>query len=142
MDRPTKRLKTEPDTSPPDAPSASSPLPSLSKSITPPPSRPQQQSTPAHAIPSPFQLTKIFAQSSLSGNNEDTVRLGDILGDPLIRECWQFNYMIDVDFVMSQFDADVRGLVKVKIVHGSWKREDGSRAAIEVSCSCFNTYGI
>lgn len=41
--------------------------------------------------------------------------------------------MFDVDFLMGQFDPDVRGLVKVKIVHGSWKREDGNRFAIEVS---------
>lgn len=50
----------------------------------------------------------------------------------MIRECWQFNYMIDVDFLMRQFDEDVRDLVQVKVVHGSWKREDGNRIAIEV----------
>lgn len=142
MDRPPKRLKKEPDTSALDA-SRTSPLPSLARSITPPPSRSQQPLAPAqikpkstnnpNSIPSPFQLTHIQAQSgSQSGNNVDTVRLGDILGDPMIRECWQFNYMIDVDFLMRQFDEDVRDLVQVKVVHGSWKREDGNRIAIEV----------
>jgi len=28
------------------------------------------------------------------------VGLRDILGDPMIRECWQFNYLFDVDFLM------------------------------------------
>lgn len=63
----------------------------------------------------------------------DTVRLRDILGDPMIRECWQFNYLIDVDFLMSQFDEDVRSLVSVKVVHGSWKREAPNRIRIDVS---------
>ena len=50
----------------------------------------------------------------------------------MIRECWQFNYCIDVDYLMSQFDEDVRGLVQVKVVHGSWKREAPNRIRIDV----------
>lgn len=68
-------------------------------------------------------------------NNEDTVRLRDILGDPMIRECWQFNYLFDVDFLMSQFDEDVRDLVSVKVVHGSWKSESDNKIRIDVSIS-------
>lgn len=67
----------------------------------------------------------------------DTVRLRDILGDPMIRECWQFNYLHDVDFLMSQFDEDTRGLVKVRVVHGSWQRENANKIRIEVSQSTF-----
>lgn len=63
----------------------------------------------------------------------DTVRLRDILGEPMIRECWQFNYLFDVDFLMSQFDEDVRSLVQVKVVHGSWERESANRIRVDVS---------
>jgi tyrosyl-DNA phosphodiesterase-1 len=43
-------------------------------------------------IPSPIQLTNIRDLPASSGNNVDTIRLRDILGDPMIRECWQFNF--------------------------------------------------
>lgn len=132
-------------------------LASLSRSITPPPqsrSRLKSQSSlDADAnnnlsdskngnnnnsncprlIPSPIQLTDIRDLPASSGNNVDTVRLRDILGDPMIRECWQFNYLFDVDFLMSQFDEDVRDLVQVKVVHGSWKKEAPNRIRIDVS---------
>jgi len=49
-------------------------------------------------IPSPIQLTWI--RDLDASKNVDTVGLDDILGDPLIRECWQFNYLFDVDFLM------------------------------------------
>ncbi len=49
-------------------------------------------------ISSPVQLTRI--RDLNASNNVDTVGLGEILGDPLIRECWQFNYLFDVDFLM------------------------------------------
>lgn len=48
--------------------------------------------------PSPIQLTRI--RDLDPSKNVDTVGLDDILGDPLIRECWQFNYLFDVDFLM------------------------------------------
>lgn len=34
---------------------------------------------------------------------------------------------------MDQFDDDVRSLVKVRVVHGSWKREAPNRVRIDVS---------
>lgn len=49
-------------------------------------------------IPSPVQLTRI--RDLDAAKNADTVGLEEILGDPLIRECWQFNYLFDVDFLM------------------------------------------
>lgn len=49
-------------------------------------------------IPSPVQLNNIVELPASS--NVDTVRLRDILGDPLISECWLFNYLFDVDFLM------------------------------------------
>ncbi len=49
-------------------------------------------------IPSPIQLNRISDLPASS--NVDTVSLRDLLGDPLISECWIFNYLFDVDFVM------------------------------------------
>ncbi|KAF3396904.1 hypothetical protein DPV78_007496 [Talaromyces pinophilus] len=83
-----------------------------------------------HIIRSPIQLTHIRDLSA--DKNIDTVQLHDILGDPMIRECWQFNYCFDVDFVMSQFDHDVKDHVQVKIVHGSWKQDSPNRIRIDV----------
>lgn len=76
-------------------------------------------------IPSPVQLTRI--RDLPASHNVDAVGLEDVLGDPLIRECWNFNFLFDLDFVMSKFDPDVRDLVKTKIVHGFWRREDEQR---------------
>lgn len=47
---------------------------------------------------SPIQLSTVNGLPASS--NIDTVSLGDILGDPLIKECWLFNYLFDVDFIM------------------------------------------
>ena len=49
-------------------------------------------------IPSPVKLNNIAELPATS--NVDTVSLRDILGDPLISECWLFNYLFDVDFLM------------------------------------------
>lgn len=80
---------------------------------------------PVEHIASPFQLTKI--RDLAAHQNVDAVELKDVLGDPLIKECWNFNFLFDLDFVMQQFDEDVRDLVKVKVVHGFWKRDDERR---------------
>ncbi|KAI9368255.1 tyrosyl-DNA phosphodiesterase-domain-containing protein [Aspergillus egyptiacus] len=150
-----KRPKISPvSDKPPSDPSPN--LKSLRRSITPPPCRlsrrktlsphydeeqhlktprPTKITNAPESIPSPIQLTQIRGFGTSHPNNVDTVRLPDILGDPMIRECWQFNYMFDVDFLMRQFDADVRELVQVKVVHGSWKRESENRIRIEEACS-------
>ncbi len=49
-------------------------------------------------IPSPIHLSTVNGLAD--STNVDTVSLRDILGDPLIKECWLFNYLIDVHFVM------------------------------------------
>lgn len=49
-------------------------------------------------LPSPIQLTKIEKLSA--HQNVDAVSLSDLLGDPLIKECWNFNFLFDLDFVM------------------------------------------
>lgn len=89
----------------------------------------------AHAprlVPSPFKLTKI--RDLPASSNIDTVSLHDILGNPLIKEAWVFNFCFDIDWMMQYFDPDVRQIVQVKIVHGSWKAEDRNKMAIDDAC--------
>ncbi len=57
------------------------------------------------------------------------------MGDPLIKECWEFNYLHDIDFLMENLDEDVRHLVRVHVVHGFWKSDDPKRIALQVSCT-------
>jgi tyrosyl-DNA phosphodiesterase-1 len=106
---------------------------SLTGSISPPPLR-RARLTPK-LIPSPFQLTSI--RDLPASLNVDAVSLEDILGDPLIAECWEFNYLHDLDFLMSAFDDDVRDLVKVHVIHGFWKNEDTSRLFLKVNFLTF-----
>ena len=49
-------------------------------------------------VPSPVQLNFIEELPAIS--NVDTISLGSILGDPMIKECWLFNYLFDMDFIM------------------------------------------
>ncbi|KAL8968031.1 MAG: hypothetical protein Q9197_005097 [Variospora fuerteventurae] len=60
--------------------------------------QPYQASQSPHVRPSPIQLSTVSGLPASS--NIDTVSLGDILGDPLIKECWLFNYLFDVDFII------------------------------------------
>lgn len=53
---------------------------------------------PTSFLPSPIQLTRIRDLPAKA--NVDSVSLSDILGDPLIKECWQFNYLFDIEFLM------------------------------------------
>ncbi|TGO58128.1 hypothetical protein BCON_0058g00100 [Botryotinia convoluta] len=86
---------------------------------------PVLEHTKRGALKSPFQLTTI--RDLPASSNVDAVSLKDVLGDPLISECWEFNYLHNLDFLMEQFDEDVRNLVRVNVIHGFWKREDQSR---------------
>jgi tyrosyl-DNA phosphodiesterase-1 len=97
---------------------------SVTESISPPPLRNPRAPAP-RVIKSPFQLTWI--RDLPESSNVDAVSLRDMLGDPLIKECWEFNYLHDLDFLMDAFDNDVRDLVRVNVVHGFWKKEDQSR---------------
>jgi tyrosyl-DNA phosphodiesterase-1 len=51
-----------------------------------------------HIVPSPMKLTRIAGLAA--HQNVDAVGLGDLLDDPLIKECWNFNFLFDLDFVM------------------------------------------
>ncbi|KAL2263777.1 hypothetical protein VTK26DRAFT_5184 [Humicola hyalothermophila] len=93
-------------------------------------------SPPPKTFRSPFQLTRICDLPP--EKNRDTVTLKGILGDPLISECWEFNYLHDIDFLMNAFDQDVRHLVKVHVVHGFWKKEDPRRLALQEMASRYS----
>ncbi|TVY35424.1 putative tyrosyl-DNA phosphodiesterase [Lachnellula subtilissima] len=103
----------------------------LYRSVSPPPLRRALQSP--QIMESPFQLTWI--QDLPKSLNVDAVSLKNILGDPLIAECWEFNYLHDLDFLMDAFDEDVRSLVKVHVIHGFWKHEDTSRQNLKLQAS-------
>ena len=81
-------------------------------------------------LSSPIHLNSI--RDLPASLNEDAVSLHDLLGDPLIRECWVFDFLFDIDFMMSHFDSDTRHLVQVKVVHGSWRKDDANRVSIDV----------
>lgn len=126
-------------------------LQSLSRPISPPPKKPKpseeggegqearKQENPGHAgadasASSPWQLTWI--RDLPEDHNRHAVTLRDLLGNPLISECWEFNYLHDVGFLMNAFDPDTRHLVKVHIVHGFWKQEDPQRLRLTVRTAC------
>jgi tyrosyl-DNA phosphodiesterase 1 len=108
---------------------------SIDSSVSPPPLRRKTQvpEEPPKVMKSPFQLTRITDLPPAL--NVDTVSLKDILGDPLISECWEFNYLHNLDFLMDAFDEDIRDLVKVHVIHGFWKQEDASRRNLMVNSS-------
>ena len=83
-------------------------------------------------IPSPFKLTSI--RDLPPSKNVDTISLHEILGNPLIKEAWIFNYCFDIDWLMQYFDSDVRDQVKVKIIHGSWKSDSPNKQSIDDAC--------
>ncbi|KAG6058405.1 hypothetical protein E4U32_004625 [Claviceps aff. humidiphila group G2b] len=89
-----------------------------------------------HDRKSPWQLTWI--RDLPEELNKDAVTLHDILGDALINECWEFNFLHDIDFLMDAFDPDTRHLVDVHVVHGFWKREDPQRMALSLAASAYN----
>lgn len=110
---------------------------SLSHPISPPRKRRPRE---RKLIPSPIQLTTI--RDLPKESNIGAVSLHDLLGDPLISECWEFNFLHDVDFLMSHFDEDVRSLVKVHIVHGFWKRDDLNRLSLERQASQYENVAL
>ncbi|KAJ6786733.1 hypothetical protein PWT90_01989 [Aphanocladium album] len=123
MDAPRKRPFKE------DTPDA---IKSLSRSISPPISKKQKHN---EVIPSPFRLTWI--RDLDEDSNKDAVTLADLVSDPLISECWNFNYLHDIEFLMEAFDFDTRPHVQVHVVHGFWKREDENRTALARQASKF-----
>ena len=127
MDKPQKRAR-EVEAKTRDEDQDETGIASLSRPISPPLKK--QRQTTRRTVRSPWQLTWI--RDLPESLNRDAVTLEDLLGDPLIYECWEFNYLHDVDFLMAAFDNDTRHLVKVHIVHGFWKRDDPNRLQLQV----------
>ncbi|KAL1898565.1 hypothetical protein Sste5346_003469 [Sporothrix stenoceras] len=91
------------------------------------------ETMPSHpALRSPFHLTAIYDLPASA--NVDTLTVRDVFGDPRVVECWEFNFLHDLDFLMGAFDngALQRGL-DVHVVHGFWKREDPRREHLETA---------
>ncbi|KAH7160834.1 tyrosyl-DNA phosphodiesterase-domain-containing protein [Dactylonectria macrodidyma] len=123
MERPQKRR----------LPDEESPIPvSLTRAISPP--NKKRRNVPV--ISSPWQLT--WVQDLSEDQNRDALTLKDLLGDPLISECWEFNFLHQISFLMNAFDSDTKHLVKVHIVHGFWKHEDSNRLALEQAAAEFD----
>ncbi|KAF3209207.1 hypothetical protein TWF106_011025 [Orbilia oligospora] len=80
-------------------------------------------------ISSPFKLTQI--RNLPASKNVDTITISDILGSPLIREIWSFNFMHDLEWMVSHLDEDVAKDIDIKIIHGNWRKDDTSRKALE-----------
>ncbi|KAI1947408.1 hypothetical protein LOZ57_003135 [Ophidiomyces ophidiicola] len=91
---------------------------------------PTETSPQLNCIPSPVDLT--YVDGLPPESNVDTIKLSDILGDPAIIECWQFNHQFDIDFLMQQFDPFVRGVVAVNVIYGL--DESSNRDHIEEAC--------
>ncbi|KAF4636588.1 hypothetical protein G7Y89_g1499 [Cudoniella acicularis] len=108
----------------------------VTSSISPPRICRAPASSKLKKIPSPFQLTWI--RDLPEHSNVDAISLKDILGDPLIAECWEFNYLHDLDFLMEAFDQDVKNLVKVHVIHGFWKSEDQSRQNLKLQAEKYS----
>lgn len=114
---------------------------SITVTSAPPPFQNDDTSaSPIEVVPSPVQLTAI--KDLHASLNIDTISLKDILGDPLIKECWLFNYLFDVDFVMSHFDEDTRDLVQVRIVHGLWNKDAPNKIRIDETAKRYSNLQI
>lgn len=71
------------------------------RAISPPPLKRQAVATGSvrsTVTGSPFRLMTI--RDLPASANVDTLSLHQILGDPLIKQCWFFDFLHDVDFIM------------------------------------------
>ncbi|KAF9870321.1 tyrosyl-dna phosphodiesterase [Colletotrichum karsti] len=132
MERPAKRVRVSDDVEESETSTPSEGPRSFTKPISPP----RKRNREARRIRSPFQLTWI--RDLPEAANRDAVSLKDILGDPLIAECWEFNFLHDIHFLMSHFDDDTKNLVKVHVVHGFWKKEDPNRLALQEEAASYS----
>ncbi|TRX89311.1 hypothetical protein FHL15_009748 [Xylaria flabelliformis] len=126
---PTKRRRANTDEED-DAQAAGSTKHATPSSLSHPISPPRKKKAKERMrVASPFRLTTIRDLSDAL--NVDAVSLNDLIGDPLIAELWDFNYLHDIEFLMGHLDEDTRALTKVHVVHGFWKREDSNRLLLQ-----------
>ena len=113
----------------------------MDRSVSPPPlkrRRTQGQETASSStkaadgpriLPSPFHLN---TPNLPAANNQETLCLRDLIGDPLISEAWIFDFLFDIPWMMGHFDPDNRRRVRVRVVHGSWREDDANGIGIRV----------
>lgn len=78
-------------------------------------------------IQSPVRLIKCNALPDEA--NHDCISLQDLIGAPDICEMWQFNFMIDMDFVMEHTHASIRHSVRANFVRQP-SRDEGDRTKL------------
>lgn len=86
-----------------------------------------QQSTTEQNT-SPFRLTHIAQLDDAA--NRDTINLHELLGDRSLTSVWLFDYLFNMEFVMSHFSVKSES-IPVYVMHGSWKKESACRAHLE-----------
>lgn len=65
--------------------------------------------------------THLTAIADLSKpENADSINISDLIGSPYLVAQWQFNFMIDVDFVLSKVHKDVVPIVQSNFVIGDF----------------------
>ncbi|KAI0426780.1 tyrosyl-DNA phosphodiesterase [Xylaria sp. FL1042] len=99
---------------------------SFSHPISPPRKKTKSE---RRRIASPFRLTWIRDLSD--ADNAGAVSLRDLVGDPLIAELWDFNYMHDIVFLLNHLDEDTRDLTQVHVVHGFSRRRNTEIISME-----------
>ena len=64
--------------------------------------------------------------------NVDTVTLKEILSPPsTLDEVWSFNFMTNMSWFRDHIGEQDKDRVKIRVVHGYWRREDESRKVME-----------
>ncbi|KAF3934895.1 hypothetical protein ABW19_dt0205117 [Dactylella cylindrospora] len=102
--------------------------------------QPNTQNSDTLIISSPFKLTEI--RDLTRNKNIDTITITDILKDPLIREIWSFNFMHDLEWMVTHLDDDTKHHIDIKIIHGNWKKEDPGRLQLEAEKQKLGDYNI
>ncbi|KAI0393493.1 tyrosyl-DNA phosphodiesterase [Xylariaceae sp. FL0594] len=118
---------------------------SLSRPISPPPNKKVKsvsvkETQERICLASPFHLTRI--KDLPDKDNVDAISLRDLVGDPLIAELWDFNYLHDIDFLVGHLDRDTRALTKVHVVHGFWKRDDRNKLLLEAQAAQYENVSL
>ncbi|RPA85261.1 phospholipase D/nuclease [Ascobolus immersus RN42] len=77
---------------------------------------------------SPFILTSI--RDLPASANKGCISLRQLIGDPWVTKLWCINYLIDVDFIYENIHPNVRDVIDVVFIHGSWKEGDRNKKRI------------
>ncbi|CAO3659474.1 unnamed protein product [Umbelopsis ramanniana] len=59
-----------------------------------------------------------YAAGCTEEENYDTVTLRDIIGDENLRELYQFNFTVDLHYLMENLAENVKSSAKIRVIHG------------------------